>query len=844
MTNSLQQISVEQCPDPAPLPDVTALPLETIQPPALPVFPQIDIPGFWWAESLFLLLPALVFAYYFFTGGTWSFNHVSTSKPQKSSKVLVGRITPAYPTPIWVLWVVIGLCLLLGINHGIQNYRVARALDLAENAFQQKAFDESKSHLSAAHSPRYWTPVSFFGIVGYRQAMARPRLEDMREVVNTSRLIEAIEAQSPSGTADALEALTPWKDANYAETRSAAVAGNTYLARHRLISGNTGEALTLVEKAGRIDPKRVNPLLCRARYHHAAASIMNGAADSITPLLQELDMDECDLTDDTRVLLRIHYARERSAKMIDPQVGKGDSGKVLQLYRNAYEYSAVKDHPHDVVTCDLAGALGIHAVALTTHNQFSRAVAILDESDQLIPDQKFVREFRPKTLLMWGYRELQQGRYRKSIDILERARKESRDPQITQALTSAWQAKGLAALEESQYETAVHDLKQAVKLSPHVPAIRKHLGEVYVKRGEVSLKTGDLNKARRDYNEASRTSGEHRQIARMILNSLGRGEQRMREINRAPSWLEVPGVKSFVPKDADRDGKVDYFAFYNGNAEHPIMVGRPQSTGEIRLTDRDGNVTRIIRDQDRNGDYSERVDYNAGVIDALAVDVDRDRRPDVLRDYQGTESFIEKPLSGNIVLVMKSGVVGEETDPFNEPDLYIKFFMNGEYLGRTDHDQDTYYPIWNQGYVMNYRFGDRIQLQAWDADLIYDDFIDRIDIGRYPEKGVYTFNLKRVAVNVDVRPSRLKDGHFIRDEVSGVSENIFRDYPASTPEASLIIAGAEASQEMTNIKRETAKWVALNVLIPAVLPTRSVVGVLMRDYVAEATMEAFLPTPE
>ena len=819
--------------DPAILPNIDQFPLVASSPPLPLPFPETVLSFAWLGELGFLMIPALAVLACIFLK-----NQAGVTRPGRHRMVNL-RVGSQTAPLVRACWISLPLLALLVPFHAIQTWRVASELEAAGEAHHKRSFSVAGQHLDRAERVASMTPLFFAPLLGYQPALSRPAFALLRQVNGIHAMHVALDLKEPESIDMAINLLGETSQFQMDQATQAALAGWSVLAIQALQEKRTDHALSLAEKANRLDQQNVitTTNLCWARFHHAAAEISMGRPEAATPLLGKIDATGCGFNKGHRVLLRTYHARTIAGQYLAAE--KPDPKAAVATLDKAYAYSARFAHPYAYITCDLVGALDAYALVLMAKKEGAEAVVLLDRSDALLPARTFIAELRPFALLMWGYQQIQNNELHAALTTLERAYDETNGQHraVVDALVSAHQALGSKALAAGNVDEAISRLGNALGLKPRDRHLQDQLAQAHMLRGEQYLKQGRLDQAKKHYNQASTTSPRHAADAERVVGSLAQGVRRIREINNAPKWIQAPDVVGLVPKDTNGNGRFDTFAFYESNKTMPIAFGSYRSGGDIHLTDDNSRVIALLRNQGSAGTYNERTDYDGNSAQQMLIDLDRDDLPDLRRFFRDRE-IMDQPLSGKIRMIMQSGVIGDDSDPLNEPDAYVKLFKNGYSQGRTNTARDTFYPIWNEGVVIDYRLGDRIKLEVWDEDFFFDDFIDDYTISEYPSSGIYKFRRRKAAVQVQVKPSTLPEGHRVTLNTPFARENIFRDHPTSVPQVADIIAGVGSAREAIKVRQDVAIWVGTNVLIPRIFPTKSVLGGIVRDLIAEKILEA------
>lgn len=834
------------CPefDRAALPTIESLPLQIPTLPNSTRFPEFTLSQIWLLEvGIPLLMAMVLFVIWFMRGRTKR----DAEQKRGSGSPIVARVFRPERTHFDHTLLAFALVLLvIALAHGYSTQKAEKFLQSARESFSSNRIENAKVALSNSEAWANKSPMRILKAVDYTSAIARVPYQAMRETVGTESILEAIFNQNSSQLRNSLDFFSNPEGLHSKDAQRAVLVAWSFLAKEELEQKRTAEALMFAEKAfsyakGSLKEEVLEKNLCRAKFHRVVAGIDSGIPESVTQEMYGIDRLTCEFDDELRVLLRTYYARVKAQKILEGK-RKPDTESAVAVLREAHAYSEKFGHPLPYITCDLVAALDVHALALLGKERAKDAVAILDQSDALIPGRDFIHSLRPQALLMWAYLQINKQDYFAAIEILNRALAETLEDNkpVLEAFILAYQSLGAKAQSEGNLDEAIKWFDKAYEINPSDLGLQNNLGQVHMQRGEKLLKQGIFDRAKSDYQRVSQVSVELKGNARMILDSFDQGYNRLQELNGIPDWIHGPKADGMLPKDTNGDGRADMYAFFPRNVDTPIAYGERQTRGRVFVTDTGGKVTALIRDHDGSGNYDERTDYGEENASQMLVDIDEDARPDVQRLFQDKESFTDKALSGRISMVMESGVIVVSTDPFNKPDAYVKFFKNRYYLGRTDEDPNSNFPIWNQGVVIDYKHGDMIELQVWDKDLIYDDLIDVYQVESFPESGTYKFFQRKAAIKMVVSPSTLDEGHRVSLNTPIPNNNIFRDFPSQVPEFGDMIAGAYSAERAVQLRKDMAIWVSVNILIPRLFPIKNFGGQMMRDIISEQILKSVL----
>ena len=716
---------------------------------------------------------------------------------------------------------------------------VRGALADGHDALQRQAPGDALAAVSSAlgHQQAAWLPRLAF----WQVAIEQPELGALQEQTGICAVADAL---SQGETSDAVRFLTDFPIRSDAG-REAHLAALTRDAKALLAAGETAAPVHRSVRALTLQPD-LEPLLGNlsiARYHHAETLVRAGDADAGLQLAKELDTPGSAIPRPDGEAMRGFAARAVARGLLEnPQTA--DTRGAVAVLEEAHGYALDHGRTFVFIDCDLAAALEADALLQLVQKQPGAAVEALDRSDELVPERDVVKELRPKALLAHGSQLLQERRFEPAIHNLRRAFDETggNDETIRQTLGLAWFSSGGDAHEQGRLDDAITAYQEAVAVIPQDENVRFSLGEALTTRADDAFKTGRVAPAAADLEQAAEASPKHRQAACERLRYVPGMSDRIAAIRSSAGFLQAPEVAGEVPRDLDGDGRVDRAVYYGPDRDTPVAVAPPmrgsRPAAELAITSQPsaggtpgtsangtsagGTPIAVLRDLNRDGSFDERVEYQNGSLSDLWTDVDGDAVPDVRGrlklNYRDAFELNQQPLSGRVMMQIKGGVIAAAQDFFSDPDAYLILKKNWSYLGRTSTSMDSYYPNWYEGIALDYKYGDRVRLELWDEDLFDDDLIDIYETAQLPSSGVYQFANRKAAIEIDVRPSKLPEGHRVDFDAPLVNANVFRDSPTAVPEVADIVAGARGAETTTRAIQWATKAAVIHVLLPRLLP--------------------------
>ncbi len=728
------------------------------------------------------------------------------------------------PAPLAVLALLATICAGLGGENLTRILLVRGALADGHGAVQRGAPGDALAAVSSARRRQQaaWLPRIAFWDVAIEQL-------ELGALQESAGICAVADALGRGETTDAVRFLTDFPIRTDAG-REAHLAALTHDTQALLAAEETAAPVRRSVRALTLQPD-FEPLhgnLSIARYHHTEALVRAGDAQAGLDLAKELEAPGSAIPLQDREAMRGYAARAVARERLgDPQTA--DTQTAVAVLEDAHAYALDHGRTFVFIDCDLAAALEADALLKLVRKQPGAAVEALDRSDRLVPERDVVKELRPQALLAHGSQLLQGRRFEPAIHSLRRAFDETggKDDTIRQTLGLAWYSSGGDAHEQGRLDEAITAYQEAVAVIPTDENVRFSLGEALTDRADTAFKAGRVTPAADDLEQAAKYSPTHRPAARERLRYVPGMAERIAAIRTSAGFIQAPQVAGELPRDLDGDGRVDHAVYYGPDHGTPVAVAPPKRgarpPAELAITSRSpagGAAVAVLRDLDRDGSFDERIEYRGGNLSDLWTDVDGDSMPDVrgIEFNRDAFEFNQQSLSGRVMMHVKGGVIAAAQDFFSDPDAYLILRKNWAYVGSTSTSLNTYYPTWHQGIVLDYQYGDRVRLELWDEDLFDDDLIDVYETTQLPATGIYQFAGRKAAVEIDVTPARLPEGHHVEFDAPLVSSNVFRENPTAVPEVADIVAGARGAEATTRAVQWVTKAAVVHVLLPRLLP--------------------------
>ena len=625
------------------------------------------------------------------------------------------------------------------------------------------------------------------------------------------------EALQRGKTSVALE-LAGWSNGVSPELRIARSAAYLVAASSALRGDRLGEALGFAELAVAADPEAREPgaAVSISLTHLTVRRVVQGDLASARRHFERIDRD---WRPPLFAVLGGLVAREEATRHLTAKPPR--LRRAAETLEHALQTAVSLGQYPPILACDFAGAQEMLAFSELKAGRGAAAVAALRKAEKAVEGSPLTRELFPQALRAKGLREITERHGVAATESLEEARSRSAGdwPELTDDLVTAWLLRGRGELDQGQLDPALNSLLWADFYSRGSAITADAVAGARLARANHALQRGDWNRAREELAGARRRS-RFRGEARMRLAYLDDAWSRVLRIAKVARWASLPIVRGEMPQDSNGDGSADLLVYYDDNAAPTGWMDlRNRRQVAFTLPPNEKVASIVIRDRGLGADFDEWIRFEGEGNSTSILDVNGDARPDLRLTYHDFELIREEPLSGRVLVHVKSGVIRDDQDPLlgGLTDPYIWFSLDGRPVWRTATQQGTQFPTWSEALVIDYRFGDRVRLDLFDEDLVFDDWMDWFVFDSLPTSGFVLMEQGKAALDIDVFPSRLEEGHVVVFDQP--QANVFRDMPPTgIPEIDELVQTAQQAEVDAEVMAIVGRIAASEILIMALLP--------------------------
>jgi tetratricopeptide (TPR) repeat protein len=516
-----------------------------------------------------------------------------------------------------------------------------------------------------------------------------------------------------------------------------------------------------------------------------------------------------------------HLARQQIIDALDRQPSDPDAALVAVDAAWA-RLRPISQAPR-TLHCDSAAVKEQLAVKTLAEDDPAAAVTWLMGVETHILGSPLADELWPDALHLRALREIAGGDGNTAITTLEQAlqRNPSNPDLIRHDLVAAWVLRSAQEAEQHRFQAALGSAERAHELG-RSPETAGAIDAVRLGYAEWSMQTGSWNTARAEL-AVLRDRPQHAADALARLAELDTAAASVARVHRVGQWAPLPArVAGRVAVDADGDGTRDTYLFADDSGVAVAWASLGADDRQVAFPDPldRSRLVALLRDTNGNSAFDE-CQWVSGRSTTVVMDVDDDDRPDVRLAYEGDRLVAQEALSGRLLVRIVSAAIAGE-DLMDAPwagdiDPYFVVTQSGVRVARSATVNDSRFPSWNEGTVLDYRHADLVRVELLDEDAFFDDALGEITWATLPRSGYFRTTNGKAAVEVKVDPTDLPIGYrFVGPPV----ENAFRHLGASPDLSALrdIAATASRIEARVQLSNTLVRLGATELLVWALVP--------------------------
>jgi len=533
--------------------------------------------------------------------------------------------------------------------------------------------------------------------------------------------------------------------------------------RIELQGNNTSSALEHAEAAYHYDSNRKTEILVQTAISAKITSLAtSNEFDQSLTLLHRL---RADWNPEKQKNIIEYIARYRFIKALenDAVYTQGTTADLIGAYKNLVlrlDIITLQERTSTILSCDLAGLYNISGTASINAGETDKSITEFLSAEALLKDGPYTKQMLPVAYTANGHAKLAAGDNIESLNSFKSAYEREGTKERGCNVSLALNAVAVDQADNRDYKKAFESLQTADSYCKELEQTKFTRAALHLSQGEYAMGNGLFSKADSHFQLAS-AHASLKDIARNHRNSIPYLSDIYKKLN------EIRGVGKFPKLNGVICSTGDIFC------ENILLIKDNESYGVANYAfnemyfddDRQAGSYVIITDSD-NDSYFEQWTYASKYAENVYFDLDYDYRPDWLTRYSEGTQVEERALSG-IVSVRFSAAINNAADAFSEPDTYLVVKKNGYLIGRSHTVNNNTYPSFQNSFVINYKFRDRVSIAVHDKDIFFDDLIDTTDLEDLPETGYLSTKRKRVALAMKVIPSDQPEGVYIHADDKG-----------------------------------------------------------------------------
>lgn len=644
--------------------------------------------------------------------------------------------------------------------------------------------------------------------------------EDPAGELREYAVVKAIHGALQRQQLDVALRIVEWESSSE-EAQRARVVTFIAAAARALSTGDFAATAHYLSRAEEIDPAAAMEGRYVLATHLAFANLRSGELASAQSYSNSLPLD---WRRDMQLRLASLLGRQTTMALLN---GAGPSlqqaaADIGQAYSRAQSLGSIPLS----LTCDWAAVLERRGAWALTNNQPTLAVEDLLEVESLVADAEYTTEVLPDAFYRRGVLQAEAGQLSEAIQSLDESlRRAPSAPavvaqQAQMLLTQSWQ---LADAESFAVALAAAERSEA--LNPTVDSDEAIAG-VHLLHAEHALRFGRSDVAWSELAAIGmRGSDDLRARAQTHATYMPIAQGRLKSLSPLARWATaLPHVSGALCISSNNSSPCEEFALFDNGT----LIGSMSAGGQLEVMFLGASEQQYsgARDSDGDGllDVFIRHEYGREIH---LIESDHDGHIDRQRTFVDGKLTEETLFSGRVLVRVLSAAIGgnQSFDPFGgRPDPYIVISHNQHVLGRSREVDNTFFPDWGEGWVIDYRRGDRLQMDLWDGDPADpDDYIDSLVLDRLPKSDVYRTVKSLAALELRVDETDLPTNYRYTGEAPG---NVFLASTVAAGTVADIIAAANARESRARISAAALRILGAEAAAFILAPGRSLLGQL------------------
>ncbi|MDO6477352.1 hypothetical protein Q4520_18170 [Alteromonas sp. 1_MG-2023] len=459
-----------------------------------------------------------------------------------------------------------------------------------------------------------------------------------------------------------------------------------------------------------------------------------------------------------------HMAERLALHIIDTQ-SQGFNPEPLQPIADSF--AALSERQSDLtprlentyVNCHTADLLTFIAQYELKRNNVDGAIKLGLQSEGLVTGnpvnaQVIVRSYQVKAS---DYMEA--GNYAAATSSLTEASLRSEDKDLHCQLSWVQGNYAMELISINEIDDAITAMSIAKRRCPDMLDLERMDARLTLAKGSRALQRGQFEKAR-EYLTSLLSARELADIAKQHLNMLPQLKSFLTEYDHSTGLSRLPHVEGVVCRM--KGSECEMVELYSDDKR--VGAARPGSA-ELQFFADGAQEFIVFTSHDNSHYFNEVIRYNGSNAVSM-YDSDRDRSPDWRFDIRDGEIYKKNQLSGRIAVKFSAALSNDSQDWFSKPDMFIKTYRNGHYLGRTETQFNTYLPQYYTFAVIDYKHGDNVRLDFVDDDsfgafgyqlIEKHEYMGTLEISQLPTTGFRAVN-EHIGLYMDVRETMLPEG--------------------------------------------------------------------------------------
>jgi tetratricopeptide (TPR) repeat protein len=469
------------------------------------------------------------------------------------------------------------------------------------------------------------------------------------------------------------------------------------------------------------------------------------------------------------------------------------------------------------VDCNMADVLTFIAKYRLEEGNADKAASLTFRAEDLIENSPINTHYLINSLQMQASQSIEKGDFKIAADYLKKAAQRRNDRVLDCDISFVEGNHAMHLLTNDELNRSYQLLKEAEARCPSMPDLMDMKAKLSFAYAQQQLRLGDFDTSQA-YIAQIPHDAQVAKAADNLARTIPHLKQFLHGYDLSVGLESLPSIDGLLCRmDDEQCGTIELYR--NGTR---VGAAIPHS-GELQFFDRGVRDFTVFKSH-RNNSYFNEVTHFKGESATGRLDNDRDQLPDWEFEIYDGNITSEKQLSGKISLGFAAALNNSSQDYFSKPDMLIEVFKNGDRIGITETQLNTYRPKYSTVANIHYRYGDNITLKFWDDDTLSIgtlvlkesyEYMGKLKLDSFPDTGFYAAN-KNIGLHLAVSETNLPEGMSTDPHVLSKEANPFESELSYQNEemTSYLLASYDAEAHSTWTEIGGSFLIAEGIMLP------------------------------